>query len=236
GILSPESEVQAIFPLSFILVHPRDIVSGEFFWVYERDERKYIVVADCTGHGVPGALMSIIGNNLLNQIIIDERFENPSTILEQLDIRLKLAIKGDHTEVHDGMDLVLCIIDGGYYELHYAGAFRPLFITDSEGQIQELTADRQSIGGRGDEERKHFATQRSPIIAGQRIYLTSDGYYSQFGGPEDKKFMKARFMSTLQIIQPHAMAEQKALLRNALSAWQGTAEQVDDVLVVGIQL
>jgi len=236
GILSPESEVRSIFPESFIMVFPRDIISGDFFWVHERDNRKFIVVADCTGHGVPGALMSIIGNNLLNQIIIDENFDHPSTILEELDKRLKLAVKGDHAQVHDGMDVALCVIDDGFYELYYAGAFRPLFITDAEGRIQEITADRKSIGGRGDEGRKQFATKRSPIIPQQRIYLTSDGYYSQFGGPDDKKFMKSRFKDLLEAIQPNTMAEQRMLMRKALIEWQGDNEQVDDVLVVGIEL
>lgn len=236
GALSPESEVKTIFPESFIMVHPRDIVSGDFFWVHERHNKKFIVVADCTGHGVPGALMSIIGNNLLNQIIIDENLDNPSAILEQLDIRLKQAVKGEHALVHDGMDVVLCVIDEGYYELYYAGAFRPLFITDSEGRISEVTPDRQSIGGRGDEGRKQFATKRSTIIEKQRIYLSSDGYYSQFGGPDDRKFMKSRFKDMLEAIQPSTMAEQKLLMRKTLIEWQGDNEQVDDVLVVGIEL
>jgi len=236
GLLSPESEVAAVFPESFILTHPRDIVSGDFFWVHERNSRKFIVVADCTGHGVPGALMSIIGNNLLNEIIINEHYENPSEILQQLDIRLKTAVKGDLGEVRDGMDVVLCMIDSGFYELHFAGAYRPLFISDADGNINELTPDRQGIGGSLNEKLKHFATKRSPIIPNQRIYLTSDGYYSQFGGADDKKFMKARFKDLLETIQPSTMAEQKVLLRKALTAWTGTNEQVDDVLVVGIEL
>jgi len=236
GLLSPESELAQVFPDSFIMSYPRDIVSGDFFWVHERHSRKFIVVADCTGHGVPGALMSIIGNNLLNEIIINEHYENPSEILQQLDLRLKSAVKGDLGEVKDGMDVVLCMIDHGFYELHFAGAYRPLFISDAKGNINELTPDRQGIGGSQHEELKHFATKRSAIIPKQRIYLTSDGYYSQFGGPDDKKYMKSRFVRTLQSMQGSPMAEQKALLLAAFEDWQGDAEQVDDVLVVGIEL
>jgi len=236
GLLSPESDLIAMFPNSFTLASPRDIVSGDFFWVLERNDRKFIVVADCTGHGVPGALMSVIGNNLLNQIIIEEHFENPSVILQQLDTRLKDAVKGGHGEVRDGMDIVLCMIDNGFHELYYAGAYRPLFISNADGTISELLPDRQSIGGSMMEEKKHFVTKRMPIVPKQRIYLTSDGYYSQFGGPNNKKFMKSRFIQTLQDIQGHTMAEQKQLLRTALIEWQGDHEQVDDVLVVGLEL
>jgi serine phosphatase RsbU (regulator of sigma subunit) len=236
GLLSPESEVATVFPESFIFVYPRDIVTGDFFWVHERHSRKFIVVADCTGHGVPGALMSIIGNNLLNQIIIEERFENPSIILQQLDMRLKEAVKSDKGEVKDGMDLVLCMIDNGFHEIYYAGAYRPLFISDADGKINELTPDRQSIGGSLKEGIKYFATKRSAIIPKQRIYLTSDGYYSQFGGPDDKKFMKSRFIRTLESIQGNTMAEQHDLLFTAFEEWKGDKDQVDDVLVVGIEL
>jgi len=197
---------------------------------------KAVVVADCTGHGVPGALMSIIGNNLLNQIIIDEHIENPSQILKELDIRLKAAMRGDYHEVKDGMDIVLCLMDSSFYELYFAGALRPLFISDADGKINEITPNRQTVGGGTDEADKHFVTKRSAIVPGQRIYLTSDGYYSQFGGPDEKKFMKARFKTTLEGMQHEPMEKQMALLREALKAGTGDLDQVDDVLVVGIEL
>jgi len=236
GLLSPNSELTKIFPNSFIFSHPRDIISGDFFWVHERQGKKFIVVADCTGHGVPGALMSLIGNNLLNQIIIEEQNENPSEILKELDMRLKASMRGDHAEVKDGMDLVLCIVDSTFYELYFAGAYRPLFITDEQGKISEILPDRKTIGGGADEQPKHFVTKRTVIIPGQRIYLTSDGYYSQFGGPQEKKFMKSKFISTLESMQQESMPRQEILLQEILKTWKGKNDQVDDVLVVGIEL
>ncbi len=236
GILSPFSELKSIFPKAFVLSMPRDVVSGDFFWCYAAHNKKYIVVADCTGHGVPGALMSIIGNNLLNQIIIEEGQDNPSLILQELDKRLKFALRTDQSEVMDGMDLVLCMVDQHFYELCYAGALRPLFMTNAEGVIQELSPNKQSIGGANTEHEKCFNTQRFPIAPKQRIYLTSDGYYAQFGGPQDKKFMKMRFITTLQGCQNKTMATQRGVLLAAINEWQGANDQVDDILVVGIEL
>ncbi len=236
GLLNPESKLYEIFPDAFILSKPRDIVSGDFFWCHRSRNKKFIVVADCTGHGVPGALMSIIGNNLLNQIVVDERIENPSEVLELLDERLKQTLKSEVEEVKDGMDLALCVIDTHFNELYFAGAYRPVFITDADGTISELTPDRIPIGGGLLESSKKFETTRFPIIPGQRIYLSSDGYYSQFGGPKQKKFMKSRFMDTLENIQSMSMPEQKERLTNILDEWTGQTEQVDDIMVLGIEL
>ncbi len=236
SLLSPLSQLTELFEQSFILHQPRDIVSGDFYWCFEKGSRKYIVVADCTGHGVPGALMSIVGNNLLNEIIINNNIQHTSDILEQLDIRLKQKMRGDHGEVKDGMDMALCVVDTAFNELYFAGALRPLFITDAYGHIKEIAAARHCIGGAVLEAQKHFESHRMPFEPGQRIYLTSDGYYSQFGGPDNKKFMKSKFKASLAAIQPLNMKEQCLQLTEILQEWQGKHEQVDDVLVVGIEL
>jgi len=236
SLLSPFSQLEELFEQSFILHQPRDIVSGDFYWCYERGQRKYLVVADCTGHGVPGALMSIIGNNLLNEIIMSENYQNPSDILEQLDIRLKQKMKGDHGEVKDGMDLALCVVDKGFNELYFAGALRPLIMVDEKGHVQEIVGSRHCIGGAVKEASKHFETHRIGYQPGQRLYLSSDGYCSQFGGPNNKKFMKSRFKNCLASIQHLTMREQCLQLTETLAEWQGSLEQVDDVLVVGIEL
>ncbi len=236
GLLSPYSLLYEIFPKSFILSLPRDIVSGDFFWCYKRHNKKFIVVADCTGHGVPGALMSIIGNNLLNNIIVNEHIENPSEILEQLDMRLKQAIKGDEEEIKDGMDIALCMVDTHFNELYFASANRPVFISDKNGKIVELLPDRNTVGGGFMEGIKKFETRRFPITTGQRIYLSSDGYVSQFGGINGKKFMKSRFIKTLEEFQNQLIDQQKNILQNVLVEWMGSNEQVDDVMIVGIEL
>jgi PAS domain S-box-containing protein len=236
GLLTRKSELYELFPRAFMLSCPRDIVSGDFFWCYQSHGKKFVVVADCTGHGVPGALLSIIGNSLLNRIIVDEHIENPSEILEQLDKRLTAAVKGDSQDIRDGMDIALCVIDTYFNELYFVGAYRPLFLSDENGRIVEMPANRQSIGGEAQEVKKKFETKRVAIIPGQRVYLTSDGYYSQFGGPDGKKFMKSRFMTVLESMQHLPIDHHEVELLNVLVEWMGENEQVDDVMIVGIEL
>ncbi len=236
GLLCRSIQLSQIFSKSFIFSLPRDIVSGDFFWCYQKRNKKFVAVADCTGHGVPAALMSIIGNNLLNQIIVNEHIENPSEILELLDTRLAEAVKGDRQDVKDGMDIVICVVDTYFNELYFSGAYRPLFISDAVGGITELPAARHSVGGGIQEGNKKFETKRFSILPGQRIYLSSDGYYSQFGGLHGKKLMKSRFVNTLEGFQDYSLEEQKKILLDAFTEWMGTNEQVDDILVVGIEL
>jgi PAS domain-containing protein len=235
SLLSPFSQLVTLFEQSFILDRPRNIVSGDFFWCFEKGDRKYIVVADCTGHGVPGAILSIIGNNLLNEVIIHDNIQDPSEILMQLDIRLKKVMQGDLGEVRDGMDLALCVVDTTSNELILAGALRPIFITDTDGGIREIRGSRHCIGGAVREAKKHFENHRLSLAAGLRIYLTSDGYASQFGGPSGRKFLKSKFRSSLAALQHLPMSEQCIALKETFADWQGTNEQVDDVLVVGIE-
>jgi PAS domain S-box-containing protein len=237
GLLSRRSQVSELFPQSFIFSRPRDIVSGDFFWCHQRHNKKFIALADCTGHGVPGALMSIIGNNLLNHIVVDEHIENPSEILELLDIRIKQAVQSDkEEEVKDGMDITLCVVDTYFNEIYFAGAYHSMFITDENGKIQELPGDRNSIGGGMQEVKKKFATRRFPILPGQRIYLSSDGYYSQFGGPKARKFMKSKFKDLLEQLQSYPVNEQRQILKQVLADWSGDNEQVDDIMVIGIEM
>jgi PAS domain S-box-containing protein len=236
ALLTRSSQFIKLFPSSFILSMPRDIVSGDFFWCYERHNKKFIALADCTGHGVPGALMSIIGNNLLKSIVVDEHVENPSEILELLDTRLKQSLKGDAEEVKDGMDIIFCVIDTYFNELYFAGAHHPVYTTDENGKIIEHHSGRNSIGGEILEINKKFDTKRFPIHPGQRIYLTSDGYSSQFGGLEGRKFMKSRFKKTLGELQHHPIESQRKMLQQILTDWSGDNEQVDDIMIIGIEM
>jgi len=235
GVFARQSQVAELFPRSFVLARPRDILSGDFFWCHKNRDRKFIVLADCTGHGVSGALMSIIGNNLLDQIIVDEHIENPTEIMQRLDVRLREAIKGDGNEVIDGMDMTLCMVDNSFNELYFTGARQALFLAEN-GTVKQLPSSPYSISAGMQGVKKEFTTRRIPIVPGQRIYLTSKGYYAQFGGPDDKKFMRGRFNRTLQSIQGNTMAEQQELLLTTLEEWQGDRDSVDDVLVVGIEL
>lgn len=236
GLLPRHAELRGLFFKSFIMYEPSHIVSGDFFWCHTSRSRKIVAVVDCTGHGVPGALMSIVGNYLLHQIVVVERIENPSEILEQLDKRLLETTKKESFDVQDGMDVCLCIIDDYFKEIYFAGAMRPLFFTDCKGEVHELNGSRFEIGGHGITGSKYFETKRHSYKEGHRIYLTSDGYYSQFGGDKNRKFMKSRFKQTLAKIQNLPMPEQGVELLNILQNWKGTNDQVDDVLVVGIEL
>ncbi len=236
GMLANEGQLKEIFNSSFVVNMPRDIVSGDFFWCHQRRNKKYIIVSDCTGHGVPGALMSIIGTNLLNQIIINEHYENPSEILEILDARIKQAVQANDSEVKDGMDLSLCIVDYYFNELFFAGANNPVFLSKSDGKVELLKADRIAIGGAPSEENKRFETKRFSFEKGQRLYLSTDGFPSQFGGPFGKKYMKERFRCFLESINPYPIGSQKDFLLNEFNAWKGETEQVDDILVIGLEL
>lgn len=236
GLLPSHSKLTELFPKSFMLYDPLHIVSGDFFWCHQSRSRKIIAIVDCTGHGVPGALMSIIGNYLLQQIVVIERIENPSEILELLDQRLLQTTKKDTNDVQDGMDVCLCIVDSYFNEIYFTGAMRPLFIADHKGEVREIRGNRATIGGDTSGTEKHFETQRFPIKAGQRIYLTTDGYYSQFGGEQNKKFMKTRFKRTLETIQHLPINEQGDELQKILKEWAGNNDQVDDIMVVGIEL
>jgi serine phosphatase RsbU (regulator of sigma subunit)/PAS domain-containing protein len=236
SLLSQEDKLKELFPKSFMLSMPRDIVSGDFFWCHQRRNKKFVVVADCTGHGVPGAFMSLIGNNLLNQIVVNEHIENPSEILEQLDYRMSKMVNQNSDEVPDGMDIGLCVIESNYNELYFCGAFRPLFMLEDNGSVIEVKPTRSSIGGNRLEGRKSFETRRFPIRVGLKIYLCSDGYYSQFGGPKNTKLMKASFLTELGKHNTLPITEQGLALKTALENWMGTHQQIDDIMVVGIEL
>jgi serine phosphatase RsbU (regulator of sigma subunit) len=151
-------------------------------------------------------------------------------------VTLKQSLKGDEGEVKDGMDIALCVVDTHFNEVYFSGANRPLFVTDKDGKIIELLPNRNAIGGELKEAAKKFDTKRFSFIPGQRMYLTSDGYVSQFGGKNNKKFMKSLFITTLEELQHQPIEQQKDTLQKLLTEWTGSNEQVDDVLIVGIEL
>jgi serine phosphatase RsbU (regulator of sigma subunit) len=180
--------------------------------------------------------MSIIGNNLLTKIIIDNHFENPSEILELLDNYLRETITTGPITVNDGMDLGLCVIDTYFNEVNYAGAYRPIFFINKDEEVEEIIGNPFPIGGSHHLGPKKFDTKRFPVSKGQRIYLSSDGFYSQFGGGKGKKLMKSHFKDILKEIQPFNMENQKSILKNKFSEWSGDNEQVDDIMVLGFEI
>jgi serine phosphatase RsbU (regulator of sigma subunit) len=240
AILVEEQTIYNQLPESFILYKPRDIVSGDFYWYHELEEGIMIAAADCTGHGVPGAFMSMIGSTLLNEIVEEKKITSPDAILNQLNIEVRRSLKQDEetSQSRDGMDIALCKINISSANLKYAGAMRPLYIVRklSEGPVfEEIKATKNPIGGKQAEEKREFILHDFNFNKGDTVYLFSDGYADQFGGPEGKKFMTKKFQHLLLSINHESMPIQKQLINQAFENWKGELEQVDDVLVIGVR-
>jgi ligand-binding sensor domain-containing protein/serine phosphatase RsbU (regulator of sigma subunit) len=236
AILPPLEQIFRYFPQSFLLYKPKDIVSGDFYWFGIKNGRKIIAVVDCTGHGVPGAFMSMIGHNLLNQIIIENGITAPNQILDALHKGVQSALKQGTSVVDtsDGMDVAICSINSDNTELQYAGAFRPLFILNGK-QFDRVEADKFPIGGSQLDAQRHYTCHTLPVNKGDTFYMTSDGYADQFGGERGKKFMVKRFNELLLSIQDKDMEEQGRILEETFNNWRGEYQQVDDILVMGIR-
>lgn len=237
AVLPNEDSIYRAIPLSFILYKPRDIVSGDFFWFHEIDRDNYIIVcADCTGHGVPGAFMTVIGSNLLTQIVKENKITKPSEILAELDLKITETLKQEKTRtayVQDGMDMSLLKVNKADCEFVYTSAKRPaIFIRDAE--IREFKGSKLSVGGMRSGEKK-FEEIKMNYKEDDIIYLFTDGYIDQFGGSDNKKFMIKRFRELLLKIWNLPMAEQKQNLENTISKWIGKNEQTDDIQVIGIR-
>lgn len=237
AILPTEDNVQRGIPLSFILYKPRDIVSGDFYWFSEIDKDSYIIVAaDCTGHGVPGAFMTVIGSNLLTQIINESKITEPSKILAELDKQITATLKQEKEHyqiIQDGMDLSLLKVNKTKKEFVYTSAKRPaIFIRKRE--IKEFKGSKNSLGGLRSGEKK-FEEIRMNYEEDDMIYLFTDGYIDQFGGADNKKFMIKRLREKLLEVYQLPMPEQKQKLESAINSWIGKNEQTDDILVMGIR-
>jgi len=220
---------------TFILFKPKDIVSGDFYWLDVKDGKEFIAAVDCTGHGVPGAFMSIIGHNMLNKIIKEYGITKPSEILQYLDKEVNNTINpGDETDtVKDGMDMTLICYSRKEKLLEFSGAYNPIYIV-RKGELIETKGDRFAIGRTvGDNMKKVFTNHEIKIMDGDTIYLFSDGYADQFGGISGKKFKSGPMKELLLNIQDKSMEEQKMILNSTLEAWRGNIEQIDDILVIG---
>jgi sigma-B regulation protein RsbU (phosphoserine phosphatase) len=226
----------------FILYKPKDVISGDFYWYANvqttpasgKGEENIMVIAavDCTGHGVPGALMSIIGSTLLNQTTTNAAVNTPADALGFLNRQINKTLNS----IKDGMDMSLCAINMSKMELEYAGANNPLYIV-RQGKLIEIKADKQSIGADMEHsEIKTFTNHRFELEKGDCIYLFTDGYADQFGGPAGKKFKYKQFHEVLTDIYEYPMKEQIRILDARHEAWRGTLEQVDDILVIGFRI
>jgi ligand-binding sensor domain-containing protein/serine phosphatase RsbU (regulator of sigma subunit) len=236
AILPTQEEIRAAFPDSFVLFKPRDIVSGDFYWFSEKNGKLIITVADCTGHGVPGAFMSMIGNTLLNEIVNEKEVLEPDKILYQLRENIMKCLKqtGAEGENKDGMDIALCVYDKQSMELQFAGANNPLYLI-TLGDLVEIKGDKQPIGVyKGDT--KPFTSHPVKLTKGDCVYIASDGYADQFGGTNGKKFKYKQLKDLLLTVNNQSMAEQKKALDASIEQWKGGLDQVDDILVVGFRV
>ncbi|MGB3946903.1 MAG: SpoIIE family protein phosphatase [Bacteroidia bacterium] len=240
AILPPIDKIENQLKDYFILYKPKDIVSGDFYWFDSKlstprgnnpaQEIAVVAAVDCTGHGVPGALMSVIGSTILNQTINRATVNNAGDALNAFNKKVSETL----STIKDGMDMSLCLINFEKLELQYAGANNPIYFV-SNGNITEIKATKHAIGNDSGDEKK-FANNIIPLQKGDCIYLFTDGYADQFGGPKGKKFKYDSFKKLLLKINLEPMNKQKAILEHELSAWQGNLEQVDDVLVIGIRI
>jgi len=235
AMMPAEKTFKRILPNSFVFHKPRDIVSGDFYWIFERNGKVFVAAVDCTGHGVPGAFMSILGVELFRKITLNE-IENPGAILSQLNEDFSLIFSDiEDISLKDGMDISFCVIDKKNNFMDFAGAFNPLYLI-RDNKISEIKGNRFSVSMEKKPETLNFTTHRVPLQPKDMIYIFSDGYADQFGGYEGKKFKFRRFRHMLLNIHKMPLDDQKAYLEESIDAWKGTNEQVDDILVIGIKI
>jgi serine phosphatase RsbU (regulator of sigma subunit) len=235
ALLPSENYFRKYFPDSFILFKPKDIVSGDFYWFGENENNIFVVAADCTGHGVPGALMSMIGLEIIERTINDENIEIPSKILGILNKGLEKTFsreKNIGSIIKDGMDIGLCVIDKERSKLIYGGAFFHLYIIRDNSLI-EIKGDKIIIGMNPDA--VQYTDHEFDLLDGDIIYLFSDGYVDQFGGQDNKKFMYRRFRYLLLTIHRFPVNDQKSILDENIKTWMGRNIQVDDIMVIGFK-
>ncbi|MBL0328573.1 MAG: tetratricopeptide repeat protein [Bacteroidetes bacterium] len=224
-------------PDAFGLYKPKDVVSGDFYWFAEHENGKILLAAaDCTGHGIPGAFMSLIGIDELNHAALEKRLDDVSSILSSVNKGVKKALRQNeqNSMSRDGMDIALCIFDLANSILEYAGANRPLYYI-RENQLFEVAPTKAAIGGTTSNEQE-FKSHSIDIKKGDMIYVFTDGFADQFGGDSGKKFMTKRFKDLLLSIHHLSAVEQEAALEKALNEWKKDISQVDDILVMGIRI
>lgn len=237
SLIPKKSELETIFPNSFNFLLPKDIVSGDFFWCHEDENLKYISVVDCTGHGVPGALLSIVANQIIKKAVVDKQNTETNQILNYINFKVESKFRSTNPDfnINDGMDMAFCTINETRKEIAFSGANRPLWIV-SDGEIIEYNGNKKSIGLT---DLKLSDQSFDQIVInykkGDKLYLFSDGYYSQFGGERQKKLNKEGFRRIILETSKNFNSQEEKL-STYFSQWKGNLDQIDDVCVIGISL
>lgn len=235
ALLLPEEEIKKDFSDAFVLFQPKDIVSGDFYWYAQSEENKILALADCTGHGVPGGFMSMLGYEMLQDVILREEVQTTSEAMTLLDKKVTDTLNKNSKTYRDGMDMALIAFNKKTGKMQYSGANRSL-IFFSNGEMKIFQPDKLNIGGAIDEVRKNFTKTEVAVKKGDVIFLLTDGYADQFGGKDGKKFKTKNLLAKLKEIHSLPMSEQKIILEKTFSDWKGDLEQVDDVSVIGLRI
>jgi len=233
AILPPLSIIKQYLPDFFLLFKPKDIVAGDFYWMERAGNNILVAAADCTGHGVPGALVSVVCSNALNRTVKEFNIIEPGKILDKVRELVLETFEKSESNVQDGMDISLCCINTKTNEVQWSGAYNSLWYINN-GKIHEVAADKQPIGKC--DKPVPFNTHNLNLQKGDTLYLFTDGYADQFGGPNGKKFKYKQMEELLLTNAAKSMDEQKNALDRALEVWKGDLEQVDDILVLGIKV
>jgi serine phosphatase RsbU (regulator of sigma subunit) len=233
--LLPQNELEhAVVKDYFILFRPKDVVSGDFYWENKIGDEIIIIAADCTGHGVPGAFMSMLGVTFLNDIIVGEGITDPGDVLDKLRTKIIESLKQSFdSPLRDGMDIAVINLNYKTGKIRFAGANNPLFLIRN-GELTEIKGDKMPVALH--EHMLEFESREIELSKDDKLYIFSDGFVDQFGGPKGKKFMKKRFKETLLKIYELPMQRQREELNRVFEEWKGENEQLDDVLVIGIKI
>ena len=233
AILPSDEVIKKLFTDNFVFYKPKDIVAGDFYWMLELPNQTLFAVADCTGHGVPGAMVSVVCNSALNRAVKEFNLISPAKILDKVtEIVIETFEKND-SNIKDGMDIALCSFNKEKNVLEYAGANNSIYIV-RDGELKEFKSDKQPVGKFVNN--KPFTNKKIKLEKGDNIYLFTDGYSDQFGGPKGKKYKYKAFKQLLTDIHKKAMNDQKQIIYKSFIDWQGNLEQIDDVCIVGIKV
>jgi serine phosphatase RsbU (regulator of sigma subunit) len=233
AIMPPQEEIYKHVPESFILYKPKDIVAGDFYFAEQKGDYFFVAAADCTGHGVPGAFVSVVCSSALNKAVLELNLTEPGEILDKVTELVVETFMKSGQDVKDGMDISLCAINTKTLNVSWAGANNPLWMV-CDGELQEIKATKQPVGK--NDQNKHFTTHVLELAKGTLLYLFTDGFADQFGGPQGKKFKYKQLAELILSTKGLSMKQQCEKLENAFLSWKGNIEQVDDVCIIGLRL